>query len=93
MQDSSGALDYYLQDTWGALRMGPDGGVRVSKPLDREHPEGPASIVRVVAVDKGMPKLSATTTLTVTLRDVNDCAPRLLPPHVLHVTENHEPKM
>lgn len=90
-------MTYHVEGGRGALTV--DGGGRVSllRQLDREAAEddggggGGASVVAalVVAVDSGLPPgpLSATATLSVTLEDVNDCPPRLLPPTTLRVTE------
>ncbi|KAK8754583.1 hypothetical protein OTU49_016757, partial [Cherax quadricarinatus] len=72
---------------WGAVTVDADGGVRLWRALDREAPGGEVGVARVVAVDEGRPSLSSTATLTITLTDVNDCPPRLLPPTVLHVRE------
>ncbi|KAK8754586.1 hypothetical protein OTU49_016766, partial [Cherax quadricarinatus] len=80
-------VDYRVVGGWGAVTVDADGGVRLWRALDREAPGGEVGVARVVAVDEGRPSLSSTATLTITLTDVNDCPPRLLPPTVLHVRE------
>lgn len=81
-----------MDQNWGALRVDEEGSIRVWRPLDREGPQGPEGEIKVVAVDRGDPPRSATTTLSITLKDVNDSPPRLLPPTVLHITENFQPQ-
>ncbi|KAG7165215.1 Neural-cadherin-like 26, partial [Homarus americanus] len=80
-------VDYRVLGGWGALTVDGVGGVRLWRALDREGGGGGVGVARVVAVDEGHPSLSSTATLTITLDDVNDCPPRLLPPTLLHVTE------
>lgn len=80
-------VDYRVEGGWGALSVDGSGGVRLWRALDREAPGGEVGVARVVAVDEGHPSLSSTATLTITVTDVNDCPPRLLPPTLLHVTE------
>ncbi|XP_069186784.1 putative neural-cadherin 2 [Procambarus clarkii] len=80
-------VEYRVVGGWGAVTVDGVGGVRLWRALDRESPGGEVGVARVVAVDDGRPSLSSTATLTITLTDVNDCPPRLLPPTVLHVTE------
>lgn len=72
---------------WGALSVEAGGGVRLWRALDREGEGGAEGVARVVGVDEGRPPLSSTATLSITVTDVNDCPPRLLPPTVLHVRE------
>ena len=55
--------------------------------LDRESEVGSIEVVHIIAEDLGVPSLSSTATLYVTLTDVNDCPPRLSPPTVLHIME------
>ncbi|XP_050715756.1 neural-cadherin-like [Eriocheir sinensis] len=86
-------IDYRLEGGWGALTVDTEADVSLAGPLDREAPGGAVGKVRVVAVDRGDPPLSATATLTVTVEDVNDCPPTLLPPTVLHVTEGGPPAL
>nr|XP_045603729.1 putative neural-cadherin 2 isoform X2 [Procambarus clarkii]XP_045603730.1 putative neural-cadherin 2 isoform X2 [Procambarus clarkii] len=80
-------VEYRVVGGWGVVTVDGVGGVRLWRALDRESPGGEVGVARVVAVDDGRPSLSSTATLTITLTDVNDCPPRLLPPTVLHVTE------
>lgn len=61
--------------------------------LDREAPEGAIAVAEIIGVDRGSPPLSATATLTITVTDVNDCAPILLPPTTLHVAEGSPPTL
>ncbi|XP_063876093.1 uncharacterized protein LOC135109037 isoform X2 [Scylla paramamosain] len=84
-------VDYRLKGDWEALAVDGDGSVSLVRQLDREAPDGEEGVVLVVAVDRGSPPLSATATLTITVTDVNDCPPRLLPPTLLHVTEGSPP--
>ncbi|XP_068245433.1 putative neural-cadherin 2 [Palaemon carinicauda] len=80
-------VKYHVQAQWGALTVDNGGGVRLWRALDREAPGGEKVIAKVIGVDEGIPSLSSTATLTVTVTDVNDCPPRLLPPTELHVKE------
>ncbi|XP_071513597.1 uncharacterized protein [Panulirus ornatus] len=82
-------VEYRVEGGWGALSVDGSGGVRLWRALDREAPGGEVGVARVVAVDEGgrPSSLSSTATLTITVTDVNDCPPRLLPPTLLHVTE------
>lgn len=80
-------VHYHVEGGWGALSVDTVGGVRLWNTLDREAPGGGMGFARVVAMDEGHPSLSSTATLTITVTDVNDCPPRLLPPTILHVTE------
>ena len=84
-------MDYRLEGGWGALKVDADGSVSLWRQLDREATDGATGKALVVAVDHGHPPLSATATLTITVADVNDCPPRLLPPTVLHVMEGGPP--
>ena len=84
-------MDYRLEGGWDSLAVDGDGGVSLVRQLDREAPGGEEGVVLVVAVDKGNPPLSATATLAITVTDVNDCPPRLLPPTLLHVKEGGPP--
>nr|XP_045589087.1 neural-cadherin-like [Procambarus clarkii] len=86
-------VDYQVSGGWGALTVGADGGVSLWRSLDREAPDGDTGVATVIAVDRGRPPLTSTATLTITVADVNDCAPRLLPPTVLHVTEGTPPTL
>ncbi|XP_063847144.1 neural-cadherin-like [Scylla paramamosain] len=80
-------VSYKVQGGWGALRVDPGGGVRLWRALDREAAGGAVGVARIVAIDTGEPPLSSTSTLTITVTDVNDCPPRLLPPTRLYVRE------
>ena len=62
----------------------------MASPLDREAEDGTGGnkVVHIVAVDTGVPSLSSTATLHITLIDVNDCPPRLSSPTVLHIAED-----
>ena len=86
-------VNYHVVGGWGALRVDPGGGVRLWRALDRESAGGEVGVARVVGVDEGRPPLSSTATLTITVSDVNDCPPRLLPPTLLHVTEGAPPSL
>ncbi|XP_042868844.1 putative neural-cadherin 2 [Penaeus japonicus] len=90
-------VSYHVEGGRGALTVDSEGRVSLLRQLDREAATddsgrgGGASVVAalVVAVDSGLPPapLSATATLSITLEDVNDCPPRLLPPTTLRVRE------
>ncbi|XP_069978400.1 LOW QUALITY PROTEIN: neural-cadherin, partial [Penaeus vannamei] len=80
-------VEYRVVGGWGALSVEAGGGVRLWRALDREGEGGAEGVARVVGVDEGQPPLSSTATLSITVTDVNDCPPRLLPPTVLHVRE------
>lgn len=87
LQGGNGIVDYRVEGGWGALGVDEGGGVRLLRPLDREAPGGARTLARILAVDRGTPPLTSTATLTLTVLDVNDCAPTLLPPTVFHVPE------
>ncbi|ROT73963.1 Cj-cadherin [Penaeus vannamei] len=80
-------VNYHVEGGWDALNVDGGGGVRLWRSLDREAAGGGLGVARVIAVDEGRPPLSATATLTLSVTDVNDCPPRLLPPTLLHVPE------
>ncbi|ROT75900.1 Neural-cadherin [Penaeus vannamei] len=80
-------VEYRVVGGWGALSVEAGGSVRLWRALDREGEGGAEGVARVVGVDEGQPPLSSTATLSITVTDVNDCPPRLLPPTVLHVRE------
>ncbi|XP_066984935.1 putative neural-cadherin 2 [Macrobrachium rosenbergii] len=87
----AGQVDYSVVGGWNSLQVDKNGGVTLYRPLDREADEGALGIARILGTDRGEPPLTATATLTVTVTDVNDCAPRLLPPDELHVREGEPP--
>ncbi|KAK8742316.1 hypothetical protein OTU49_001798, partial [Cherax quadricarinatus] len=67
--------------------------VTLRRGLDREAPDGAIGVARIVGVDRGRPPLTATATLTITVTDVNDSPPVLLPPTLFHVTEGAAPTL
>lgn len=73
------------------LTVDSSGGIRVVRPLDRESLDQGIAVVKVVAVDTGSPPLSSTTTLSLSLLDVNDCPPELNQPRKLHTVEGSAP--
>ncbi|XP_042879004.1 neural-cadherin-like, partial [Penaeus japonicus] len=77
----------------GAVDVNADGIVTLSRRLNREGGDGDALVARVVAEDRGSPPLSATATLAIAIKDVNDCPPVLLPPTTFHVMENSPPTL
>ncbi|ROT84280.1 Neural-cadherin [Penaeus vannamei] len=89
--DGQEGVEYHVESAWDSLNVNADGEVRLWRRLDREAPGGAEGVARIIAVDHGRPPLSATATLTITVTDVNDCPPRLLPPTVVHVTESSPP--
>lgn len=82
---------YLVQGGWGSLMVSQSGDVSLWRALDREAPDGSLGLAQIIAVDKGSPPLTSTATLTITVTDVNDCAPVLLPPTLLHVPEGAPP--
>ncbi|KAK8742325.1 hypothetical protein OTU49_001806, partial [Cherax quadricarinatus] len=88
-----GVVDYHLEGAWGALSVDSEGAVTLRRGLDREAPDGAIGVARIVGVDRGRPPLTATATLTITVTDVNDSPPVLLPPTLFHVTEGAAPTL
>ncbi|KAK7071826.1 hypothetical protein SK128_016922 [Halocaridina rubra] len=86
-----GRVAFQILGGWNSLTIDRKGGITLSRRLDREAPEGGMGLAHVLGIDQGEPPLTATTTLTITVTDVNDCPPRLKPPEVLHVTEGEPP--
>lgn len=86
-------VDYRVEGGWGSLSVDSDGSIRLWRLLDREGPGGDVGVAEVISVDQGRPPLSATATLTITVTDVNDCPPHLLPPTVVHVPESSPPTL
>ncbi|XP_068213121.1 putative neural-cadherin 2 [Palaemon carinicauda] len=84
-------VDYHVVGGWGALTIDKAGSVSLWRSLDRETSGGALGMAKVIAIDRGQPPQSSTATLTITVIDVNDCPPRLLPPTVFHVTEGVQP--
>ncbi|ROT70200.1 DN cadherin-like protein [Penaeus vannamei] len=84
-------VEYRVEGGWGSLVVDGDGRVSLWRRLDREAPKGAVARVVGVGVDGGVPPLSATATLTITVTDVNDCPPQLLPPTTFHVAESDPP--
>ena len=78
---------------WGSLTVNDIGDVSLWRALDREAPGGAIGVAEIIGVDRGSPPLSATATLTITVTDVNDCAPTLVPPTTLHVSEGAPPTL
>ncbi|KAK4305007.1 hypothetical protein Pmani_023077, partial [Petrolisthes manimaculis] len=95
-----GGVDYSVEGGWEALTVDSEGGIHLATQLDREATSGGGGggggdegVARVVAVDRGTPPLSTTATLSITVTDVNDCPPTLLPPTLLHVKEGAPPTL
>ncbi|XP_069945615.1 putative neural-cadherin 2 isoform X3 [Cherax quadricarinatus] len=86
-------VEYRLTGGWDSLTVDASGDVTLVKSLDREAPGGALGEAIIVAVDGGTPPLSSTATLTITVTDVNDCPPRLIPPTVFHVVEGAPDKL
>lgn len=84
-------MDYRLQGGWDSFDVDAMGHISLRQRLDRESPRGAAGVALVVAVDHGTPPQTATATLTISVIDVNDCPPSILPPTVLHVMEGGPP--
>ncbi|XP_064077719.1 LOW QUALITY PROTEIN: neural-cadherin-like [Macrobrachium nipponense] len=88
-----GQVKYQVLGRWDTLRMDELGSVTLYRTLDRESDSEVEKVFRILAMDHGDPPLTSTATLTITVTDVNDCPPRLLPPTVLHVTEGDPPSL
>ncbi|XP_071534244.1 putative neural-cadherin 2 [Panulirus ornatus] len=85
-------VDYRVEGGWGALTVDSEGEVSLRGVLDREAPpDGAIGVAKILGVDRGQPPLTATATLTITVTDVNDSPPVLLPPTLFHVTEGAAP--
>ncbi|KAK8405865.1 hypothetical protein O3P69_001973 [Scylla paramamosain] len=84
-------VDYRVEGGWGALTVDAAGGVSLRDSLDREGPGGTIGVAKILGVDRGQPPLTATATLTITLTDINDTPPFLLPPTLFHVIEGAAP--
>ena len=67
-----------------------DGVVSIQRLLDRE--DIPRHTVKVLAMDDGSPSRTATATLTVTVSDINDNAPRFLKEYRSVVREHSPPQ-
>lgn len=84
-------VQYRVEGGWDVLAVNAVGGVILRGALDREGPGGTIGVAKILGVDRGTPPLTATATLTITLTDVNDSPPVLLPPVTFHVTEDAMP--
>lgn len=67
-----------------------DGNVSIQRKLDRETTS--KHFLEILAVDDGVPPKTATASMTVNVRDVNDNAPRLAQDYRPIVMENDPPK-
>ncbi|XP_068233350.1 neural-cadherin-like [Palaemon carinicauda] len=67
------------------------GFVSVQRPLDREAT--PYHVIKILAVDDGVPAMTATNTLTISIMDVNDNAPKFLEDYHPVLPENQSPRM
>ncbi|XP_022246295.1 neural-cadherin-like [Limulus polyphemus] len=72
------------------FKINQKGEIKVQRKLDRE--DIPQYKIKVLAIDDGNPTLTATATLTVTVDDVNDNAPRFLEDYRPVFYENKPPK-
>ncbi|XP_071534242.1 putative neural-cadherin 2 [Panulirus ornatus] len=87
-------VDYRVEGGWGVLTVDSEGEVSLRGVLDREAPpDGAIGVAKILGVDRGQPPLTATATLTITVTDVNDSPPVLLPPTLFHVTEGAAPTL
>ena len=84
-------VQYHVEGGWDVLAVNAVGGIILRGALDREGPGGTIGVAKILGVDRGIPPLTATATLTITLTDVNDSPPLLLPPVTFHVTEDAAP--
>ncbi|XP_068208342.1 cadherin-related hmr-1-like [Palaemon carinicauda] len=92
-QGKGGQVKYKILGPLDTLRMEEFGGLTLYRALDRESDDEVEKVFRILAMDQGDPSLTSTATLTVTVTDVNDCPPRLLPPTVLQVKEGEPPSL
>lgn len=92
-QNGRQQVDYRVLGGWGALNVDSGGGVSLWRTLDREAPDGALGVAEIIAVDRGRPPLTSTATITITVTDINDCPPRLLPPTTFHVAEDAPPTL
>ncbi|XP_044019714.1 neural-cadherin-like [Aphidius gifuensis] len=72
--DGKNNITYFIERR-SNFHIDNNGIVTIKKMLDREKES--IHYVAILAIDNGVPALTATTTLTVTVTDVNDNAPRL----------------
>ncbi|XP_066967735.1 neural-cadherin-like [Macrobrachium rosenbergii] len=66
------------------------GSVTVQRPLDRES--SPYHLIKILAIDDGIPARSATAMLTVIVIDINDNAPKILEDYRPVLPENQPPR-
>ncbi|XP_047740034.1 putative neural-cadherin 2 [Hyalella azteca] len=87
-EGSGGLVSYGISppsDPRGTFAIDTGGTVRLARVLDREKTS--RHVLHVLAWDSGDPPNTATGTLTVTVRDVNDNPPILIGPRVLALPE------
>ena len=90
-QGGEQSVQYSVEGGWDVLAVNAVDGVILRGALDREGPGGTIGVARILGVDRGLPPLTATATLTITLTDVNDSPALLLPPVIFYVTEDAVP--
>ncbi|XP_064120797.1 uncharacterized protein LOC135225392 [Macrobrachium nipponense] len=87
-----GVVDYKIIDYSDFLEVDDEGVVRIkTESFDREALEDEAPVIRIVAVDRGQPPLTSTASLSLSVMDMNDSPPYILPPTVFHVLEGVPP--
>ncbi|KAL7644220.1 UNVERIFIED_CONTAM: hypothetical protein RMT77_005046 [Armadillidium vulgare] len=91
-QGKNSNITYSIEDPFEAFKIDRNGTVWIENGLDREGPAGKMGDLRVTASDNGTPPLNGTQILSVTLLDVNDCAPSIVSAQVFHVQENSQPQ-
>ena len=84
-------VDYSLLDEWGNFDVDSQGRILTYGQVDRESHDGSNGVIRILATDRGHPKLSSTATVEIEVLDSNDCPPGLLGNPVFHVAENVQP--
>ncbi|XP_066937061.1 uncharacterized protein [Macrobrachium rosenbergii] len=87
-----GVVDYKIVDHSDFLEVDDEGVVRIkTESFDREALEEDDPVIRIVAVDRGQPPLTSTASLSLSVMDMNDSPPYILPPTVFHVREGVPP--
>ncbi|XP_068229142.1 putative neural-cadherin 2 [Palaemon carinicauda] len=88
----NGLINYKITNLEDVLEIDDEGVVRIkTDSFDRESLKVDAPIINILGVDRGQPPLTSTATLSLSVLDVNDSPPYLLPPTVFHIQEGAPP--